>query len=72
MTIIQANASDSKWTSIQPTSDDWIIIYNNNIHLYSGTLHNITPKYIVYLNKTYSNNEINDVIKKAAEMLQHS
>ena len=60
MTIIQANASDSKWTSIQPISDDWIIISNNNIYLYNGTLHNITPKYIVYFNKTYSNSEINE------------
>ena len=72
LSIIPANASGSEWISIQPTSDNWVIIYNNNIYLYNGTLDNITPKYIVYLNKTYSNNEINDVIKKAAEMLQHS
>ncbi len=60
ISIISVNASNSKWTSIQSTSDSEIIIYNNNIYLYNGTLDNITPKYIVYLNKTYSNNEINN------------
>ena len=57
--IVPVNASDSKWISIQPTSKDWVIIYNNNIYLYNGTLYDMTPKYIIYLNKTYTNNEIN-------------
>ena len=60
LSIIPANASGSEWISIQPTSDNWVIIYNNNIYLYNGTLDNITPKYIVYLNKTYSNYGINE------------
>ncbi|WP_292459985.1 hypothetical protein [Methanothermococcus sp.] len=40
---------------------NWIVINNNNIYQYNGTLNNITPKYIhiAYLNKTYSNDEIN-------------
>ncbi|MCQ6253912.1 hypothetical protein [Methanocaldococcus sp.] len=59
ISILPVNASDSKWSSIQHNGDILIIIYNNNIYLYNGTLKNITPKYIVYLNKTYSNEEIN-------------
>ncbi|EHP83559.1 hypothetical protein MetfoDRAFT_1977, partial [Methanotorris formicicus Mc-S-70] len=60
MAIISVNASDSKWTSIQPSSKGWIIIHNNNIYLYNGTLKNITPINIVYLSKTYTNDEINE------------
>ncbi|WP_456374820.1 hypothetical protein [Methanocaldococcus sp.] len=61
ISILPVNASNSKWTSIQSTSNSWIIIYNNNIYLYNETLKNITPKYIylAYLHKTYSNEEIN-------------
>ncbi|NPA62405.1 MAG: hypothetical protein GXN95_02490 [Methanococci archaeon] len=57
--ISPTNALNSKWISIQPTSKDWIVVNNNNIYLYNGTLKNITPKYTIYLNKTYTNDEIN-------------
>ncbi|ACX73498.1 hypothetical protein Metvu_1645 [Methanocaldococcus vulcanius M7] len=57
--ISPTNALGSEWISIQPTSKDWIVVNNNNIYLYNGTLKNITPKYILYLNKTYTNDEIN-------------
>jgi len=36
ISIIPVDASNSKWTSIQPALNDWIIISNNNVYLYSG------------------------------------
>ncbi|XRO74808.1 hypothetical protein ACO3TA_05305 [Methanocaldococcus sp. 28A] len=55
ISFLPVYALNSEWNSIQQNGDIWIIIYNNNIYLYND----ITPKYIVYLNKTYSNEEIN-------------
>jgi len=59
ISIIPVSASSDDYIIIRPMFDNnWIIIFNNNIYLYNGTLYNITPKYIVYINKTYSNDEI--------------
>ncbi|ADG12703.1 conserved hypothetical protein [Methanocaldococcus infernus ME] len=58
LSIITVNASGNR--IFITTSDNWVIIYNNNIYLYNGTLYNITPKYIVFFNKTYTSSEINE------------
>ncbi|ADC70140.1 conserved hypothetical protein [Methanocaldococcus sp. FS406-22] len=65
ISIIPVSASsddfDDKYVIIRPMFDNnWIIIYNNNIYLYNGTLYNITPKkYIIScVNVTYTYEDI--------------
>ncbi|WP_232217808.1 hypothetical protein [Methanocaldococcus sp. FS406-22] len=59
ISIIPVSASSDDYIIVKPMlNNSWIILFNNNIYLYNGTLYNITPKYILYINKTYSNDEI--------------